>query len=67
MPDVSLLEQLACARRELSLRLKVYPKWVAHEQMTEPVAQREIAAMTAIVHSLDHLVKAEERRREPRL
>lgn len=30
----SLTEQLACARRELSLRQRVYPNWVGAGKMT---------------------------------
>jgi hypothetical protein len=67
MSDLPLTEQLACARRELALRMKVYPRWVAHEQMTERAAKREILAMTAIVHTLEALVEAEASHQQPRL
>jgi hypothetical protein len=67
MPDISLAEQLRCARRELDLRIRCYPKWVAHEQMTERAAKREILAMTAIVRTLEKLAEAAARRQQPEL
>jgi hypothetical protein len=67
MTEVSLADQLACAKRELQIRTKVYPKWVQHEQMTERAAQRELLAMTAIVHTLQRLVDADAHARQPRL
>lgn len=65
--DIALTEQLACARRELRLRTTCYPRWVAQEQMTEREAQRQIAAMTAIVRTLERLVQAEAKARQPTL
>jgi hypothetical protein len=67
IPDVSLADQLACAKRELSIRLKTYPKWVAHDQMTERAAKREIAGQTAIVHTLERLIEEEEKTHQPGL
>jgi hypothetical protein len=67
MADISLSDQLVCARHELRRRTKTYPLFVAHEEMTERTAQREIAAMTAIVRTLQRLVLAEQRGRQPAL
>lgn len=60
MADITLKDQIACARRELAIRLKVYSRWVVHEQMPDSVAQREIAGMRAIVHTLEQLEAAQQ-------
>ena len=60
MPDaVPLRAQLACARRELALRVRVYPRLVANETMLHSTAVRELAAMKAIITTLTRLVEAE--------
>jgi hypothetical protein len=61
MPDdVPLRQQLACAKRELALRLRLYPRLVAQETMLHSTALRELAAMRAIVGTLTRLVAAED-------
>lgn len=42
-------EKLACAKRELRMRHKVYPSWVARGKMFQNIADREIAIMQEIV------------------
>jgi hypothetical protein len=60
MPDaVSLRLQLACAKRELALRARVYPRLVANETMLQSTAKYELAAMAAIIRTLKGLVEAE--------
>lgn len=49
----NIQEQLACAKRELELRRRVYPKWVSVKKMTQEKADAEIACMEAIVCTLD--------------
>jgi hypothetical protein len=49
---VSLEEQVLCAERELEKRRAFYPKWVAGGRMTQSKADREIAAMEAILFTL---------------
>lgn len=41
-------EKRACAYRELEMRRRLYPRWVADGRMTEAEADREIALMQAI-------------------
>lgn len=41
-------EKRACAYRELKMRRRVYPRWVADGRMTQAEADREIALMQAI-------------------
>lgn len=55
----TLEQQLACAKRELSMREKVYPRWIGDERMTESEATHEIECMQAIVATLQRLVDAE--------
>ena len=58
---VSLRLQLACARRELARRVRVYPGLIASDTMLTSTATHELAAQTAIVRTLARLVAAEER------
>lgn len=50
---VGLEAQLACARRELALRAQVYPSFVERQKMSQAAADREHAAMAAIVANLE--------------
>jgi hypothetical protein len=50
---VALADQIKCARRELAMRKGVYPKWVTAGRMKPEAADRELAAMEAIVTSLE--------------
>lgn len=59
MPDVSLRAQLACARRELALRVCLYPRLVAYGQLRSRTAVRELAQQRAIVRTLQGLVESE--------
>lgn len=53
MPKVvSLPEQIVAARREVGLRERVYPRWIAAGKMTQEKADAEIAAMKAILATL---------------
>lgn len=69
MPDlfdrrsVPLVEQVASARREVAYRERVYPRLVAAGKMTQALADRELAAMQAIVETLADLVDREARGR----
>jgi len=46
-------EQIAAARREASMRRRVYPRWIEAGRMTQSKADHEIACMEAIVASLE--------------
>lgn len=60
----TLTEQLACAKRELTLRRKVYPQFVRAKRMNPFKAEDEIKLMAAIVKTLEELVAKKE---QPRL
>ncbi len=66
-PAISLQRQLRCAKRELSQRLNAYPRWVKEGRMTAKQEMEEIAAMRAIVHTLERLCKEEAEYRQPSL
>lgn len=60
MPDaIPLREQLACAKRELARRVRVYPGMIAQDTLLVSTANRELAAMTAIVRTLARLAAAD--------
>lgn len=56
---VPLTEQIKCAKRELALRQRVYPKWVRDGRMKREAADHELAAMQAIVASLEALLSVQ--------
>lgn len=62
-----ITEQLACAQRELRLRQRVYPRWVAEGKMDEVKLQRELSGMEAIVETLAALCRQEEAKVQPSL
>ena len=58
---VTLAEQIACVKREIGLRERVYPRWVATGRLTQRKADDEIAAMKAVLETLE----AADRARDP--
>mgnify|MGYP003396328822 CR=1 FL=1 len=57
--EYDIARQIKCVQRELALRKRVYPRFVAGEKITQEVADEEIAVMTAVLatlKSLDNLV-----------
>lgn len=58
MPDllpITLSEEIACVERELRLRMRVYPRFVANKRMTKEKADREIELMRSVVDRLKAL------------
>ncbi len=51
-PSISFADQIACVRREIAMRERVYPKWVNAGRMKAEAAEREIAAMRAVLKTL---------------
>ena len=49
---IPLSAQIACVEREIAMRLRVYPRWVADKKMTLAKADSEIAAMRAVLRTL---------------
>ena len=58
MPPVLLVDQIRCAKRELRLRCSMYPRWVMMEKMSARQAEQEIAAMQAIVKTLEEFAQS---------
>ena len=48
MTDYTDEDKLKAAEREVKMRRRVYPRWVADGKMTQVQADREIAIMEAI-------------------
>lgn len=63
MSAVALADQIACVRRELAMRQRVYPRWVHAGKMTQADSDREITTMIAVLATLQGL----QRQREPGL
>jgi hypothetical protein len=54
MTQFSINDLVACARRELAQRKRVYRKLVARGKMAQEDADREIALMEAIRENLEN-------------
>jgi len=52
---VTLDEEIASVRREIGLREKAYPRWVLAKRMKQTTADREIAAMRAVLDRLSRI------------
>lgn len=55
---IPLEEQITCVEREISMRERVYPRWVVEHRMTQAKAERELAAMRAVLRTLRGLQEA---------
>ena len=53
--DVSLHDQIACVEREIRMREKAYPHWVARGKMRQEAADRELLGMRAVLATLQGL------------
>ena len=51
----TLAQQIACVKREIAMRERVYPKWVSAQKMRQSEADHEIAAMKAVLGTLMEL------------
>jgi hypothetical protein len=49
----TLGDQIAAVKHEIAMRASVYPKWVAARRMTQAKADRELAAMCAVLATLE--------------
>jgi hypothetical protein len=64
---VSIADQIKAAKRELAMRQSAYPRFVARGSMRQEKADEEIAAMTAIIGTLEAVAEGPQHRltREP--
>jgi hypothetical protein len=56
---ITAQEKLDCARRELAMRRRVYPRWVENQRMSQKQSEKEIAIMEAIVADYEAAVRGE--------
>lgn len=52
MDPITIDEQIKCVEREIFMREQVYPGRVTKHKMSQEKADREIAAMTAVLATL---------------
>jgi hypothetical protein len=52
-------DQIACVRREIEMRQRVYPRWVEAGRMTMAKARIEIETMQSVLKTLEHLHETE--------
>lgn len=51
----SLREQIACVKREIAIRERVYPKWIESKRITADQCRNEIECMKAVLDTLQKL------------
>ena len=55
---MDIQEQIKCVEREIAMRKRVYPRWVAAGKMKSEAAEHEIRAMEAVLETLTSLLTA---------
>lgn len=55
MSAPTIEQQIACVEREVKMRQRVYPRWVAAGNMSQGKADAELAAMQAVLVTLQSL------------
>jgi hypothetical protein len=58
---IGIDEQIACVEREIALRRRVYPRRVADRKMTQALADKQLAAMSAVLDTLLYLRESREK------
>ena len=53
--DIPLHVQIACVEREIRMREVTYPRWVQAKKMSQNRADAEIAAMRAVLKTLQEI------------
>ena len=56
----NLTDQIACVKREIAMREKVYPRWIESRKMTQEKADREIKTMKDVLITLETLQQTNE-------
>jgi hypothetical protein len=52
MASITLEQQIASVKREIAMRERVYPRWVESGRLVQVRADHEIAAMKAVLETL---------------
>lgn len=55
---MTINDQIACVKREISMRERVYPKWVGSGKMRSDKAAHEINAMKEVLATLEQIAKS---------
>ena len=56
---VPIEAQIRSAERELRYRIRVYPRWIEAGKITQETANNELAAMRAVVDTLQRVARRE--------
>jgi hypothetical protein len=56
---ITIERQIAAVRREITMRKRVYPRWVSNGKMSERNADDELTAMEAVLATLERVKAAE--------
>lgn len=51
----SIEEQIACLKREIGMRERLYPRWVSMQKMSQAKADTELGAMKAALATLERV------------
>jgi hypothetical protein len=62
---VSLEAQISCVKREIALRVNVYPKWVESGKMKQAQADKELEGMRGVLLTLEAAQRETKRRLNP--
>ena len=54
---ITIEDQIKAVEREIGMRRRVYPNWVASKRMSQEKADKEIAAMEAVLETLKKVQK----------
>ena len=57
---IPLEQRISCVKRELTLRRRCYPGWVASGRIKQHMADMEIATMEAVLETLEELRRAQQ-------
>lgn len=49
---ITIEDQIKAVEREIGMRRRVYPNWVASKRMNQEKADKEIASMEAVLETL---------------
>lgn len=54
---ITIEDQIKAVEREISMRRRVYPRWVENKRMSQEKADKEIATMEAVLETLKEVQK----------
>ena len=55
MTEITTEQKIACIKREIAMRQRVYPRWVDTGKMKQEKADHEIDAMLAILRDYENV------------